>query len=303
MRGLLVGATGILGSNLFMMSSKAKWTPTYLGPIVRHPKAVELDLINRDAVVDLVEAVRPKVIVHVAGLTKPDDCESNPNLSYRVNVEGSAHLIAAAKMVNARLIFLSSDLVFDGRKDSPYTEEDAVNPQTVYGQHKVIVEGMLQRELTDYLVIRTGVMYGWTPSFLSSIAEWVIESLARGEPVEMFADQYRNMTFVGDMVSFIDVILDSDVTGIVHLASPDCVSRAEFARELARAFGYDLTLIREVSSAILDRAASVPARVALDISKAVKFLGESPQGLRGGVAALRRQYDAGYPQRFSQWYR
>ena len=85
-------------------------------------------------------------------------CERDPDLSYRVNVQGTANVIAVAKAYNIRLIFLSSDLVFDGEKDGPYHEGDPVSPATVYGWHKVTVEEMISQELTNYLVIRTGVM-------------------------------------------------------------------------------------------------------------------------------------------------
>lgn len=302
MRGLLVGATGILGSNLLVMSSKAEWIPTYWKNTLYHPNALPLNLADYNKVVEVVEAVRPEVIVHTAGITKPDACERNPEFSYQVNVEGSFRLIAAAKKYGIRLIFMSSDLVFDGQQDRPYTEADAVNPQVVYGKHKVMVEERCQRELNNYLVIRTGVMYGWTPNFLSSIAEWVLQRLSQGKRVDMFTDQYRNMAFVGDMVNFIDTMLSSSVTGIVHVASPNCVSKATFAYELAYVFDYDLALIGKTSSDNFQRRASVPKKIALDVSKMAKLLNTRFPNLHTSLTAMRHQLDVDYPQKFSQWY-
>lgn len=299
---MLVGGSGLLGANLFAMLPHVEWVPTYFAPLIMScPQAVSLDLSDEIAVSVLVEQVQPRVIVHVAGITKPDVCEQAPELSRRVNVLGSLHLIAAARQHGCRLIFLSSDLVFDGKKDVAYRESDLVNPETVYGRHKVEVENLIQRELSDYLIIRTGIMYGWSPS-RNSLAEWVVERLAKGEPADLFADQYRNHTFVGDMVAFIQMMAFSQTRGFVHLASPECTSKAELGREIAQAFGYDPTLVRKVSFRDFPRRASVPARNALDVTRAMSELHVHARSLREGVLAFRQQQTERYPKQFKQWY-
>jgi len=269
---------------------------------MNHPRAIKFDIEDTQVVDAVIAKTKPDVIVHAAGITKPDICERDPELSYRVNVHGTANVIAAAKRHNTRLIFLSSDLVFDGMKTEPYAEHDSVNPTTVYGIHKVAVEEMIRKELKNYVIIRSSMMYGWTPPHINGFAEWVVSSLSQGKPVMMFSDQRRNLTFVGDMADFICQMLESSVVSTVHFASPECKSKFDFGLEVAKVFGYDVELVKPTSSSMLKRIASVPLLVSLDVAQATELQRAVPNNLSNGVKQLFTQFLDDYQAQIRSWW-
>ena len=126
----------MLGSNILVSNPAFDLYPTYLRNRIAHPRALRLDISDRDSVLKQVEVIKPEVIVHAGGMTKPTACEKEPAVAHRVNVEGTAHLVEAAREVGARFIFLSSDLVFDGSAER-YDEDSPTHPLSVYGHTKI----------------------------------------------------------------------------------------------------------------------------------------------------------------------
>jgi dTDP-4-dehydrorhamnose reductase len=307
----------MLGSNIVVSNSAFDLYPTYLRNRISHPGALQVDISDRDSVLKRVEAIKPEVIVHAGGMTKPTACEKEPALAHKVNVEGTAHLVEAARGVGARFIFLSSDLVFDGSTER-YDEDSPTHPLSVYGHNKVEGEELVRTGSDDFAIVRTTVMYGWSSRYTESMAEWVLRKLqenrerrpepfglAQDRPVEglnMYRDQYRHFIFINDLVAAIFELIEMEDPSneTIHVAGPELISRYEFAQRLARTFGLPETGIRSIPFDSAPQAAFTPKRLGLDTAKAIRILRTPIRGVDDGLRAMVALAEEGYRERFSR---
>jgi dTDP-4-dehydrorhamnose reductase len=286
-RVLLVGGSGVLGSNIVVSNSAFELYPTYLRNRIAHPRALQLDISDRDSVLKRVEAIKPEVIVHTGGMTKPTACEKEPALAYRVNVEGTAHLVEAARSVGARFIFLSSDLVFDGSAER-YDEDSPTHPLSVYGRTKVKGEELVRTGSDDFAIVRTTVMYGWSSRYTESMAEWVLRGLQESRELNMYHDQYRQFILINDLVAAIFELIDLEtpLNETILVVGPELLSRYEFAKRLAKTFGLSEANIRSIPFDSVPQAAFTPKRLSLDTTKAARVLRTPISGVDDGLRAM-----------------
>jgi len=291
----------MLGSNIVVSNPGFELYPTYLRNPIAHPRALQLDITDRDSVLKRVEAVRPEVIVHAGGMTKPTDCEKEPAMARRVNVEGTAHLVEAARGVGARFIFLSSDLVFDGCAGC-YDENSPTHPLSVYGHTKVEGEELVRAGSNDFAIVRTTVMYGWSSRYTESMAEWILRGLQGDHELNMYHDQYRQFILINDLVAAIFELIQmvSPLNETILVAGPELISRYEFAQRLARAFGLPEAGIRSISFDSTPQAAFTPKRLRLDTGKAAHILKTPLRGIDDGLQAMVTLAGEGYRERFDR---
>ncbi len=300
-RVLLVGGSGMLGSNIVVSNPAFELYPTYLRNRIAHPRALQLDISDRDSVLKRVEAIKPEVIVHAAGMTKPTACEREPALAHRVNVEGTAHLVEAARGVGARFIFLSSDLVFDGSAER-YDEDSPTHPLSVYGQTKVEGEELVRTGSDDFAIVRTTVMYGWSSRYTESMAEWILRGLQEGQELNMYRDQYRQFVLINDLVATISELIEMEtpLNETILVAGPELLSRYEFAQRLAQTFGLPEAGIRSIPFDSAPQAAFTPKRLGLDTTKATRILRTPICGIDEGLRAMVALAEEGYRDRFNR---
>jgi dTDP-4-dehydrorhamnose reductase len=300
-RVLLVGGSGMLGSNIVVSNSAFELYPTYLRNRIAHPKALRLDISDRDSVLKRVKAIQPEVIVHAAGMTKPTACEKEPALAHRVNVEGTAYLVEAARGVGARLIFLSSDLVFDGSAER-YDEGSPTSPLSVYGSNKVEGEELVRTGSDDFVIVRTTVMYGWSSRYTESMGEWVLRGLQEGQELTMYQDQYRQFILINDLVAAIFELIEKESPSneTILVAGPELISRYEFAQRLAQTFGLPEANIRSISFDSVPQAAFTSKRLRLDTNKASRILKTPMRGIDDGLRAMVALAEEGYRDHFNR---
>ena len=220
MRVAVTGAAGMLGRELAAVLSAAPQRHelvllTRSGCDITQPKVVRTSLA----------AARPQVVIHAAAYTDVDGCELDPGRALQVNTEGTRHVAQAAAECRARLIYISTDYVFDGTQRRPYTEADTPNPLSVYGRSKLEGEHAV-REHPDHLVVRTAWVYGrYGRHFISAI----LQRAQRGQPLRVVQDQVGCPTWTRDLAQALAALLASDATGIVHAAGGGFCSRHEFA--------------------------------------------------------------------------
>lgn len=200
----VTGATGYLGSELVRLWSDAS--------------RERVDVRDIESVRHLFERVRPGVVIHAA--YRQDDRE--------VTADGSENVALAAMSVGARLVHLSTDVVFDGRKGSPYVEEDSLSPATEYGRAKAEAEERVALAHPGALLIRTSLIYGGAEPSKHELA-------ARDPSLTFFTNEIRNPVQVGDLAASLLELAELDVSGPLHVAGADAVSRAEFAELVAGA--------------------------------------------------------------------
>jgi len=305
---LLVGGSGMLGSNIVVSNAAFELYPTYLRNPITHPRALRLDISDRDEVLKRVEAIQPEVIVHAGGMTKPTACEKEPAVAHRVNVEGTAHLVEAARGVGARFIFLSSDLIFDGSAEQ-YDEDSSTHPLSVYGHTKVQGEELVRTGSDDFAIVRTTVMYGWSSRYTESMAEWILSGLQQSRELNMYRDQYRQFIFINDLVAAIFELIQYSGLGelnghhmkeTIHVVGPELLSRYEFAQRLAQTFGLPKGNIRSVPFDSVPQAAFTPKRLGLDTTKAARILKTPMHGINDGLRAMAALAEEGYRGRFNR---
>src|SRR5580698_7671590 len=235
MKAMIVGATGLLGKAL---------TREWVGDEVVGLGSKDVDIRDASKVREVVDKVRPDWIVLAAAYTDVDGCESHSDLAFAVNRDGAVHVADAAKRIGARLLFLSSDYVFDGKKTSPYEAEDARNPQSVYGRSKAEAEVRLLEVLPECCIVRTSWLFGTGGKCFPD----TILNLAASRPVlEVVNDQRGCPTYADDLVRTIVQLCRKDAGGIVHATNTGNCTWFEFAQDIIESSGL-ATTVRPVST-------------------------------------------------------
>jgi dTDP-4-dehydrorhamnose reductase len=283
MKLLVTGGSGLMGSKVAelglqegyeVFSGYAHHRPT-------HGVAVKIDLRDDSSVGEAVKAVRPDVIIHTAGLTDVDLCETDKNLAYRINAQATKTLAEAAKVVGAFTVYTSTDYVFDGSKGM-YKEEDATDPVNYYGYSKLL------GEIYCDAIARTCVIYGSRPaSGKVNFALWILKGLAEGKAVKVVIDQHITPTLNTNLAGMVLELAERRHKGVYHLAGATRISRYDFAVMIARTFGFDENMIIRSRMSEMTWAAKRPADSSLDISKATRCLNAKPWSIEEALRTLR----------------
>jgi dTDP-4-dehydrorhamnose reductase len=246
MKVMILGASGLLGKVLVR-----EWH----GHEVAGLGSRDADIRDAKQVRKVVEKTRPDWIVLAAAYTDVDGCESDPELAFAVNRDGPVNVAQAARLVGAKLLFLSSDYVFDGKKTSPYEVEDARNPQSVYGRSKAEAEIRLLEVLPECCIARTSWLFGPGGKCFPD----TILKLAASRPVlNVVNDQRGCPTYSVDLAKAIIQLCHDRASGIVHVTNSGDCSWFEFAREIVKGKGSPAE-VHPVSSAQMARSAPRPA--------------------------------------------
>jgi len=243
----ITGASGLLGRHLQRSSAIGGWE-------IVAPGSHSLDVRRRDTVLEMIADWKPAAVVHLA--YRKDD--------RRAIVDGSHNVAEAAARCGARLVHVSTDVVFGGRQ-APYTEADPTFAVTDYGVMKADAERVVMQECPTALVLRTSLMYA--TDFLAPVQIDVQRALRGETNITFFTDEYRCPAHAADIADAIARLASMPhLSGPLHLAGPEALSRAEFAAAVARWLGLDPSRLRTgtVSESGLDR----PARIVLDSSLA-----------------------------------
>ncbi len=284
---LVVGASGLVGSELMRhLGGRAA------GTCNRHPSPglLACDITDADRTAKVVEAVSPRVIIHTAALTDVDYCETDPDASHAINVEGTRNVARAAAQAGARYIFVSTDYVFGGEQ-GPHKPHEAFAPVNVYGGHKAEAEGIVAATVDDHVILRACGLYGYQPAG-KNFVQAVFECGRTGKEMRVPLDQWGSPTLASDISEAATRIADSDMRGAVHVAGPDYLTRLDLARRAADAFGLDPAFIHGVTTAELNQAAPRPLKAGLDASDTATALGMHFVGMGEGLVRMRAALEA-----------
>ena len=226
---------------------------------------------------------KPDVVVHAAAMTQVDECEKNPELCEKINVNGTAQLLVDAETYSSHFIYISTDFVFEGTQ-SEYSEEDDLNPVNFYGFTKMQAEAITQTSEIPWAIVRTSLVYGQVEDGTrQNIITWVKGSLEKGEHIKVVADQWRTPTAVEDLAKGIVLIIEQKATGIYHLSGKDILTPYDIALQTARLFQLDETLIEKVDGSTFSQPGRRPRRTVFNISKARTTLGYEPMSFQEGL--------------------
>lgn len=188
----------------------------------------EVDITKIDEVTQFVHVNRPDVVINCAGMTDVQECENNVDEAYRVNAIGVRNVALAANEVNAKVIQISTDDVFDKELRIPYNEFDNVHPRTIYGKSKEAGEKILTQLLNRFVIIRSSWIYGIGRDFVDE----VLRNVGQGKKMEVPNNQYAAPTSAKELAKVIRYFIDNEEYGLYHVVCPGSCSRYEFARTI-----------------------------------------------------------------------
>lgn len=188
----------------------------------------EVDITKIDEVTQFVHVNRPDVVINCAGMTDVQECENNVDEAYRVNAIGVRNVALAANEVNAKVIQISTDDVFDKESRVPYNEFDNVHPRTIYGKSKEAGEKILTQLLNRFVIIRSSWIYGIGRDFVDE----VLRNVGQGKKMEVPNNQHAAPTSAKELAKVIRYFIDNEEYGLYHVVCPGSCSRYEFARTI-----------------------------------------------------------------------
>jgi len=286
MKLLLIGASGVLGSRLYNDAIKKKWNVLGTYCARKNEALYYLDLKHRKSIEGIFRFFKPELVILAGGITNVDQCQIEPKLAYEVNVKGSLDIIKKAKQVGAKLVFLSTDYVFDGKK-GPYKEEDKPSPINIYGKTKLEVEESIKGLLKDYLIVRTAQIYGLDPRS-KNFAIKILRIMKNNKKIYAACDSYSTPTYVGGLSNSILGLIEMKKSGIFNVSGADFLNRYEYVIEIADIFELNKALIEKVKLKDLNLKAERPKRAGLKIDKIKRELGVFLYGCREGLNLLKK---------------
>ena len=210
----------------------------------------ELDITNIDDVNRLVSEVKPYAIFNCAAHTNVNGCETDIDNAYKINAIGPRNLSIAATRYHAKLMHISTDYVFDGQANTPYTEFDTPNPKAVYGKTKLAGEEFVKQFAQDYFIIRTAWLYGDGKNFVKTML-----GLAQNhDKVTVVGDQFGSPTSADELARAVAYLLPTDNFGLFHGTCEGMTNWADFTREIYRLAG-KMTVVETVTTQEYDKNA------------------------------------------------
>jgi dTDP-4-dehydrorhamnose reductase len=264
-RILVIGAKGMLGGDLMGVLLSSFPNDEIFGWDIE-----EIDIQKEEDTVFKIEKLRPYVVIHIAAYTDVDGCESNEEKAFSVNAEGTKHVALGASRCQAKMVYLSTDYVFDGKKKEPYLENDPPHPLSVYGHSKWKGEQYVQESVRDFLIIRTQWLYGrYGKNFVTSILRQASEKRA----LSIVNDQIGSPTYTADLAKAISTLIQFDAGGIFHVANSDLCTWYTFGQAILKLSGMDKVRVIPISSKELARPAARPLYSAFNCQKLKKETG------------------------------
>lgn len=262
---LVIGAQGMLGRDLVPELRVSFPNDEILGWDIG-----EIDIRMEKETIEQVKTLQPQVIINVAAYTDVDGCERNKEEAFRVNSEGMRHIALGAQRCGAKVVYLSTDYVFDGKKGEPYLEEDAPHPLNIYGESKLRGEHYVQELTQDGLIIRTQWLFGkYGKNFVYAILKQAQEK----EVLSIVNDQTGSPTYTRDLSKAICALVQKEAQGIFHVSNEGSCSWFVFAQEILRHAGIRGVKTIPITSEELDRPARRPSYSVFNTEKFMKKTG------------------------------
>ena len=290
---LVTGANGLLGQALVRRlsgSSEYDVLATARDEAPRFDVPCEyrrMDVTAPSEVETVVEAYQPDVVINCAAVSDVSTCDENRNRAWTVNARAVRRLAKHCHALDAHLVQVSSDFVFNGNS-GPYAEDARPDPVNYYGRTKLAGENVLREfDFLDWSIVRTVLLYGVAKDLRrSNVVLWMIDQLSQGEVIHVVNDQWRTPTYAPDLADGIVRLVDRERTGIYHLSGREMVTIHELAETVAEVFDFDDGLIDPVPSDYFEDAVERPSKTGFIILKAETELGYDPRPLKDGLHAV-----------------
>ena len=261
----MIGAKGMLGRDLTGVLLSSLPNDEIIGWDIE-----EIDIQKEEDTVFKIEKLRPDIIIHIAAYTDVDGCESNEEKAFAVNAEGTKHVALTASRCQAKMVYLSTDYVFDGNKREPYLETDSPHPLSVYGRSKWKGEQYVHELVKDPLIVRTQWLFGrYGKNFVTSI----LRQAGEKRVLSIVNDQIGSPTYTVDLAKAISTLIQFDASGIFHVANSDLCTWYTFGQAILKLSGIDKVRVIPISSKEFGLPAIRPSYSVLNCQKLKKKTG------------------------------
>ena len=277
---LIIGVNGFLGSNILQLRKTKEVRDLnyqFLAADIENSNVpiditfYHINITNPQDTLKKIEIISPDVILLTAAMTNVDQNEVDKDLAITINTEGPKNVLEACKKTNSKLIFMSTDFIFDGiSKEGNYNENDTPNPLSYYAKTKYEAEQAIINSEIEYTICRTAVLYGWNKEKQNFIT-WVISKLQQNEPIQIVTDQLNSPTFVKNLAEILIKLIEKDAKGIYHTVGDCTLNRYEMALKCAEIFNLKKELISPIES--IEQKAIRPKNAGLNISKLKGLIG------------------------------
>jgi len=248
---LVIGGSGELGYQILRNSDSWKTFSTYHSNSLnlKNIKSFKLDITNKNEVEGLITKLKPQVVINCAVSDRSIKNIANEDDKKIAIVKGALNIARSCNKIGCRSVFISTDLVFDGKKGN-YTESDTPNSLMSYGRYKAQMERELLGLDHDLVIVRTSLIITLEP--MGHQVSWIVNSINNNIELNLFTDEFRSPIFGEDLARAILELSETDYRGIINIAGPEALNRYELAKKIANHFMLDANLLKPVKAEQLD---------------------------------------------------
>lgn len=298
MKILITGSNGLLGQKLVKLildRGEDHLVATARGdnrlPIAERCFR-KLDVTNQQEVEAVLKEEKPDVVIHTAAMTNVDQCETEKEGCWKLNVSAVQYLINACENTGTYLLHLSTDFIFDGEA-GPYREDDSPNPVSYYGESKLAAEELLLKSNIRFGIARTVLVYGIAHDMSrSNIILWVKGSLEAGKEIKVVDDQLRSPTLAEDLAMGCYLMAKQKAEGVFNISGKDLLSPYDMAVKTAAFFDLDTSTMQRADASTFTQTAKRPPKTGFYIDKAREVLGYEPHSFDEGIAIVSEQFSS-----------
>ncbi len=294
---LITGGSGLLALNWGQLS-RNDFDVTF----AIHHRKIQLSgttskYISLESINDIqagIEKINPEVVIHTAGLTNVELCETKPELAHHINVELAENVANVCAKLKVPLVHISSDHLFLGNEQN-VDEKHSIAPLNVYAKTKAEAEIRVLDSYPESLVIRTN-FYGWGTSYRSSFSDMIINELRKKESLTLYDDVNYTPIYIGVLKDAVHDLINMHATGIFNVVGDERLSKYQFGLKIAKQFGFDEFLIQKGNISDQNNLIQRPKDMSLSNKKICDVLGRTLGNVNEHLKILYQQYETGLAQ-------
>lgn len=295
MKILVIGANGFLGLKILKYGKQHFTNHEFIGADLQIDlipgdfQKFIIDITNKEQVKILIVDLKPDVTILTAAMTDVDACEEYREKAYKINALGPKYIAEIISKLKKKLIFVSTDFVFDGNEGF-YKEEDNPNPISYYGESKLIGEQFVIQNNLNYLICRTSVLFGWNePGQRDNFFTWAYKSLKDSKKIKIVTTQLNSPTLVDDLAMALLNLINFNESGILHTCGSEEISRYNFVLKLAKIFNFNNNLVDKIDH--FEQKARRPFNSSLSNTKIYEKYGIKFKNIKESFQFLKRNYN------------
>ena len=285
MKILITGVNGLVGNSLYKLLEESDHIVYSSSRNIEGLAKYKVDITNKNEVDSFFESEKPDLVINSAAMADVDLCEEERELCWKVNVEGVQNLVDMCNRYGSHLTHISTDYIFDGKKESGiYLENDKPNPQGYYAESKLEGERIILDSNISHSILRTILVYGLhnKPNIITFLKSYLEE----GKSVNLVSDQVRMPTFVDDLSRACISASEKKARGVFHICGPEQMSYLDIGNRIAEYFSFDKSLINHVQTKDLNQKAKRPSRTGFDLQKSKEKLNYIPTNFEDSLKLI-----------------